>query len=108
MSYDIYFYTDAGNGPVNLDIGDFNYTYNLGNFFEWLLGKRLGDYNGLDAYELMSDIKIGFNKLMRANYAEYQHFNPDNGWGHVVTATALLGQIGMACAKAPNAKVGVC
>lgn len=106
MSYDISLFIDAGNGPIALDLLDVNYTWNLGDFFEWVLGKRLGDYNGEVAADLRYDIEQGMEKIQR-HKNELSKFNPDNGWGDVASATACLAKIGIACARAPRAKVSV-
>ena len=104
MSYDIRLYIDAGNGPIRLDILDENYTWNLGEFFSWALGKGLAAFNGENASELRWAIEQAMEKIQR-HKDELSKFNPDNGWGDVAGATACLAKIGIACAKAPDAKV---
>ena len=105
MSYDLGLYIDAGNGSVRIENFDWNYTYNLGNFFEWALEKRLKEFNGEDAWYFLDCINHALYKISQGE--DLSRFEPSNGWGSVLGATCFLAKIGIACAKAPNAKVHV-
>lgn len=76
--------------------------------FEWGMGKRLGDFNNGPAYELAEAINDLFEKVRRIDdHEEIRRFNPENKWGSVETALVFLGRLAVACAKAPNAIIGV-
>lgn len=117
MSYDISLYADLGNGPVSVGSLDENYTWNLGDFIETVTGKRLGDWNGADAWELRDAIVEGLERMnhfswkdngnQTANVDYFRKFEPENGWGSVFGAIVFLTKIAVGCAKAPNAKVCV-
>lgn len=114
MSYDISLTADVGGPyPISLGILDENYTWNLGDFFEWFLGKRLGDFNGEEAWLLREAIERGFEKFGYV-YGEppttlelLQSFEPENKWGSVPGAICFLSKVFKACILAPNAKVSV-
>jgi hypothetical protein len=114
MSYDIYFEVDGGNGPITLDMGSFNYTYNLSEYFKDITGKHLSDWNQMEAGEFMDATLRGLQ--MEAHPERYQHgsglkpeseYEPGNGWGSVRTARHFLWELCLACAKAPNARLRV-
>lgn len=115
MSYDVSLYIDAGNGPVSVGSLDANYTYNLGDFIEEVLGKRLTQFNGEDACDLRDAIVDGLDRIDRqswdgersAGVEWFKRFEPDNGWGTVFGAIVFLNKIAVECAKCPNAKVSV-
>lgn len=114
MSYDISLYANLG-GPHSVKVGNLNenYTYNLSEFFTWFLGRRLGDFNGVEASELKSAIMDGFERLCGKHGEEsptlefLKGFEPNNGWGSVLGAMAFLSRILVACIEAPEAIVGV-
>lgn len=114
MSYDISLVADLGGAnPVSLGILDENYTSNLREFFIWFLGESLTDFNGKDASDLSDAIAKGFDKLGGRGKEEcpqlefLREFEPDNGWGSVLSAIGFLSRIYAACLKAPNSKVSI-
>lgn len=107
MGYDVSLVTDCGNGFVRIGSADWEYTYNLSEFFAWALRKGLAEFDGDDAWYLLDSIKHALYKIRVAERGSLDRFEPENGWGSVLGATIFLADIGIACAKAPNAKVRV-
>lgn len=99
MSYDIRI---AGH--------DFNYTWNLADFFYDLLPhggiKGLDNLTGADA---ASDLSKAFLRLKAMPPREVERkYNPQNGWGDVFTATILLGTLLALCHENPDERISVC
>lgn len=108
MSYDLSLEIDAGNGMVSIDGADFNITYNMCEFFEWGLGRNLKEFNGKDASDLRDAILSCANRVGSMDKViELHRFDAPNGWGTVEWTLAWLIRVGIACAKAPNAKVRI-
>lgn len=114
MSYDISLQADLG-GPHPVSVGwlSENYTWNLGEFFEWFLGARLGDFHGKEASALCAAISSGYEKFQGSynhpppSLEKLKSFEPDNGWGSVLGALAFLHRVYRACILAPEAIVCV-
>lgn len=114
MSYDISLQADVGGPyPISLDILDENYTYNLSKFFRWFLGAGLADFNGLEASSLSDAIERGYQKFSPRDDSPLptieflKEFEPENGWGSVLSALTFLSKVYRACILAPNSRVNV-
>lgn len=103
MSYDIHI---AGH--------DFNYTWNLADFFYDLLPhggiKGLDNLTGADAASDLSKAFIRLKNMQSQSGATHieKKYNPENGWGDVFTATILLGTLLALCYENPDERISVC
>lgn len=59
------------------------------------------------AYQMIPRLEEGLAKL-RANPAEYEKYNPENGWGNYVGLVCFVNQLLQACKEDPDAKVHAC
>jgi len=94
---------NTGKKEAMLEGCRWNYTYNLGDFFEWALEKRLPELNGEEAWVVKEKIIRAFDKIQRCNKESLKKYEPENGWGSVLGATIFLAEIAIACAENPGA-----
>lgn len=114
MSYDFYLIIDAGNGEVAIEDMEWNYTYNLCEYFTDIVGVPPREWQDMEAWDFLERVEYGLRAEAEPRYIsdgrnikESKHYEPDNGWGSVITARLLLIKMAIACAKAPKAKIKV-
>lgn len=110
MSYWISLEGDLGGAiPIKIGSLEVNYTSNLYDFFKWFLDKPLCEFDKGEAWDFCEAITNGFRKIRNENVSleELAKYNPENGWGQVSTAMAVLVECAVACTQAPHAKVRV-
>lgn len=108
MSWDFWIEADLGAGPVNLDILDANYTYNVSGMLKEALGTEHGirDLDGVECSVAAPILRRGIDAMV-ADPARFEAMDPPNGWGSHHGALELLIKIAEACARAPRATLRI-
>lgn len=108
---------------IGIGDDDFNYTYNLGEFFHDFIKHFDNDFNeltgwqgldgmvGRDAAPILLDALSNISSVKRQNQPLYlslgKKYDPDNYWGDVMSASILMARVMAACYRNPDAKLSV-
>lgn len=108
MSLDLYLtaYVDTGAAkPLSVEVWWRNCTHNLSPMWNKAgVYEALYKSTGKKAGELVAELEAGL-KHMVENASEYQHLNPENGWGSYEGAVWFLREFLDACREHPKAIV---
>ena len=106
MSYDVSLVIDTG-GPEPaevLEVG--NYTSNVVRMWQWALGVRLVDYDGVPCERAIAPLKDGVRR-MEADPDFYRPLTRNPDWGDYEGALDFLKRIVEACEAHPKCRLRI-
>ncbi|WP_435109801.1 hypothetical protein [Nocardiopsis synnemataformans] len=106
MSYDISLVIDTGSSePVEVvEVG--NYTSNVAPMWQWALGVRLRDYDGVPCDRALAPLRDGIRR-MQAAPDFYRPLTTNPEWGDYEGALNFLVKLTDACEANPKCTIEI-